>query len=165
MRIARFAGIIESFVRPPARVLEIGAGEGLLAARLAQDGFDVVALDRTSRGTFSIVESSFEEYGAPAGAFDCIASQLVLHHVHDLDAALRKIATLLARGGIIAIDDYGWERSGDPAFRADRSDLHRADKMLPALRRRFKELYYDDHPYFDEGAGNDDLGFTFIGTV
>lgn len=163
MRIARFAGVIENFVRPPARVLEIGAGEGLLAARLAQDGYRVVALDRALRSTFPIVESSFEEYEAPAGSFDCIASQLVLHHVHSLDRALRKIAMLLSAGGIIAIDDYGWERSDDPVFRSDRCDLHRSDMMLAALRSQFTEIFYEDHAYFDEGAGEDSLGFTFIG--
>lgn len=163
MRIDRFAGTLERFVRPPARVLEIGAGEGLLAARLTQDGYEVVALDRALRSTFPIVESSFEEYDAPAGSFDCVASQLVLHHVADLDPALSKIAMLLVPGGFIAIDDYGWERSDDPVFRADRSDLHRSDTMIAALRSYFTQAFYEDHAYFDEGAGNDSLGFTFIG--
>lgn len=162
-RTGRFAGVIERFTEPPARVLEIGAGEGLLAARLAQDGYKVVAIDRTLRSLHPIVESSFEEYDAPDASFDCIASQLVLHHVHDLEAALRKIAMLLAPGGILAIDDYGWERSGDAAFRSERSDLHRGDTMLAALRSHFREVFYDDHAYFDEGAGSDELGFTFVG--
>lgn len=162
-RTTRFAQIIERYVQAPAAVLEIGAGEGLLAARLAQDGYNVIALDLALRSFFPIVESSFEEYDAPAQSFDCIASQLVLHHVRDIDAVLRKIAMLLKPGGIIAIDDYGWERSDDPAFRADRSDLHRSDTMLSALRAHFSERYYDDHAYSGEGAGRDRLGFTFIG--
>ena len=162
-RTARFAEILERYVRPPARILEIGAGEGLLAARLAQDGYDVVALDLALRSFFPVVESSFEQYDAPAGSFNCIASQLVLHHVRDIGAVLRKIALLLAPGGIVAIDDFGWERSEDPAFRADRSDLHPSGTMLAALRANFAERYYDDHPYFAEGAGSDSLGFTFVG--
>lgn len=163
-RTARFANLLLERLPPHARILEIGAGEGLLAKQLAAAGHDVVALDTHLRSTFPIVETSFENYDAPAHSFDCIAAQLVLHHVPDLKAALDKIGALLKPTGIVAIDDYGWERSTDEAFRRERSDLHTSQAMLAALRAHFTQTYYADHAYFSDGAGDDGLAFTFIGT-
>jgi GrpB-like predicted nucleotidyltransferase (UPF0157 family) len=162
-RIDDFARIIMQHVCAPARILEIGAGQGELAHKLTAAGYEIVALDRHLRSTFPVVESSFEEYEERPRSFDCIAAQLVLHHLDNLEAALMKAATLLRPGGVLAIDDYGWERSDDAAFRAERSDLHTAEAMLRALRSHFSEVAYFDHAYFDEGAGTDRLGFTFIG--
>lgn len=164
-RVDAFASLLLARLPPQGRVLEIGAGEGLLAEKLAAEGHDVVALDRDLRSTFPITEGTFEEYDAPANSFDCIAAQLVLHHADDLGGMLEKISQLLKPHGILAIDDYGWERSDDPAFRADRADLHTSQTMLHALRKRFRELYYADHAYFNDGAGDDSLAFTWIGTL
>lgn len=163
-RVAQFADALLRHLPERSRVLEIGAGEGLLASRLAAAGHDVVALDTDLRSTFAIVESSFEDYDAPPQSFDCIVAQLVLHHAADLDAMVDKIARLLKAGGLIAIDDYGWERSDDPSFRAERSDLHTSGAMLAALRARYDELSYADHALLNDGAGDDELAFTFLGT-
>jgi GrpB-like predicted nucleotidyltransferase (UPF0157 family) len=162
-RVARFAALLERYLLRHARVLEIGAGEGLLAAKLAAAGYDVVAIDTQLRSTFPIVETSFEDYDAPAQSFDCVAAQLVLHHAADPKATLDKIARLLKPQGLIAIDDYGWERSDDPQFRDDRRDLLTSTAMLAALRSRFEEMYYADHAYFHDGAADDAIGFSFIG--
>jgi 2-polyprenyl-3-methyl-5-hydroxy-6-metoxy-1,4-benzoquinol methylase len=163
-RIDDFKAVLTMFVPAGGRVLEIGAGEGLLAQTLARAGYQVTALEPRPRGgAFPVVASSFEAFEAPGGSFDCVCAQLVLHHIADLPATLEKIASLLRPGGVLAIDDYGWERSEDAAFRADRADLHTAETMLPALRAASDEIYYADHAYFDEGAGTDKLGFTFVG--
>lgn len=164
-RIEAFAAVLQRYVAPHSRILEIGAGEGELAQTLANAGHTVVALDVHLRSRFPVLEQSFEEYAAPARLFDCIAAQLVLHHAEDLGAMLEKAAALLRRGGTIAIDDYGWERSADEAFRAERADLHTSGRMLEALRARFRETFYADHAYFEDGAGTDRLGFTFIGRL
>jgi GrpB-like predicted nucleotidyltransferase (UPF0157 family) len=164
-RVDAFATLLLARLPSHARVLEIGAGEGLLAANLAAEGHDVVALDRDLRSTFPVTEVAFEDYDAPAKSFDCIVAQLVLHHAHDLQEMLEKISQLLKPHGIIAIDDYGWERSDDPAFRKDRADLHTSQTMLHALRERFTELFYADHAYFNDGAADDFLAFTWIGTL
>lgn len=164
-RVDRFAAILQQHLPPDANVLEIGAGEGLLAARLAAAGYDVIAIDTQLRSMFPILETSFEEYNSRPHSFDCITAQLWLHHAHDLNAALDKIAGLLKPGGILAIDDYGWERSDDPTFRNDRADLYTSEAMLHALRERFNEQLYEDHAYFKDGAGDDSLAFTFLGTL
>lgn len=164
-RVDAFARIVSEFAPHRARVLEIGAGEGLLAARLASQGFTVVALDTQLRSRYPIVECSFEAYEAPAQSFDCVAAQLVLHHADSLEATLDKARSLLRPHGIIAIDDYGWERSRNEGYRAERADLHRSDRMLEALRARFSQAYYADHAFIQDGEGTANLGFTFIGRL
>ncbi len=64
---------------------------------------------------------------------------------------------------MVAIDDYGWERSNDAAYREQRRDLHTSEAMLSALRERFHEVYYADSGYISDGTQNDSLGFTFLG--
>lgn len=164
-RIERFAEIVLRHTPPRARILEIGAGEGLLAARLAAAGHEVVALDTQLRSMFPIVESSFEDFQAPAHSFACIVAQLVLHHAGDLNETLDKIVCLLKPGGIIAIDDYGWERSTNEQFREQRSDLLTSGVMLSALKQRFTEIFYDDHEGVTDGTDNDRLAFTFLGRL
>jgi len=162
-RIERFAAGLLEHLPERARILEIGAGEGLLAARLAAAKHDVIALDTQLRSMFPVFEQSFEDYEAPPQSFDCIAAQLVLHHAKCVEELLDKALSLLKPNGLIAIDDYGWERSTDEVFRRDRSDLHTSEAMLAALRERFEQIVYEDHAYFKDGAGEDSLAFTFIG--
>lgn len=164
-RIDYFASLLLEHLPPNARVLEIGAGEGLLAQRLAEEGHDVVALDTQLRSFYPVTEISFQAYDAGNARFDCVAAQLVLHHLDDLDATLTKVERLLQPRGIVAIDDYGWERSGDTAYREQRRDLHTSELMLSALREHFEQTLYREHAYVRGAEGDGPLGFTFLGTV
>lgn len=162
-----FADAILERVPAGARILEIGCGEGQLTQALRHAGCEVTPIDPKRRAPFEVVPVSFEDYDAPPQHFDCIATQLVLHHVADLETFLDKARRLLRLGGIIAIDDYGWERPNNEVtqeWRDDRSDLHTSVAMLNALEKRFTRAYYTDHAYFDDGAGIDKLAFTFIGS-
>jgi len=94
---------------------------------------------------------------------------LVLHHAADLEATVAKMADVLAPEGIVAIDDYGWERLDDDspeatAWRKDREDLHTSASMLAALDRAFERTHYHDHAYLDDGRGSDRIAFTYVGT-
>lgn len=162
-RIEYFASVLTDHLPRAARVLEIGAGEGLLAQRLDAADHDVVAIEPQLRSIFPITEVSFEAFDAANASFDCVAAQLVLHHVDDLDATLAKIERLLAPGGLVAIDDYGWERSRDTAYREQRRDLHTSEAMLSALGKRFNETLYAEHAYVKGAEGDGPLGFTFLG--
>lgn len=164
-RIEYFADLLLQHLPRASRVLEIGAGEGLLAQRLTDAGHEVIALEPQLRSFFPITESSFEAYEAPDASFDCIAAQLVLHHVDDLEATLAKVERLLTPGGIIAMDDYGWERSHDATFREQRRDLHTSEAMLSALRKRFDEAFYAEHGYVKGAEGDRPLGIMFLGKV
>jgi SAM-dependent methyltransferase len=168
-RIETFGDLLLARLAPGSRVLEIGCGAGELASKLSLGGLDVTAIDRTPRAEFPSIARSFEEYDSRGRRFDCIVAMLVLHHVDDLDGTIAKMASLLTRPGFVAIDDYGWERRVETdeetkAWRADRGELHTSVAMLSALDRCFKRTLYKDHPYFDEGQGEDRLAFTYVGT-
>lgn len=178
-RIESFAKQIMQAVPTGAKVLEVGAGEGVLAQTLATAGYEVIAVDRKQGSTFPTLICDFADYDAGSDTFDCVIASLVLHHAPDLEQMLVKMRALLKPGGIVAIDDYGWERLDEaPArarwgsawesetqkWRAERVSLHRSRDMLSVLDRYFSRQVYYNHAYFDDGAGSDRLAFTFIGT-
>ena len=59
----------------PARVLEIGAGDGTLAAALREDGYDVLAIDPA--GGDGILQVPLLELDAPAAFFDAAVAVVV----------------------------------------------------------------------------------------
>jgi SAM-dependent methyltransferase len=165
-RVLAFAKAILERVPANARILEIGAGEGQLTQLLRDAGCNVTPLDPKPRAAFDVITLRFEDFEAEPQSYDCIATQLVLHHAEDLDALLNKAQKLLKADGILAIDDYGWERASDDVsdeWRNERRDLYTSEVMLEALRACFMQTYYADHAYFGDGAGDDSLAFTFIG--
>lgn len=167
-RIETFADLLLARLAPGSRAFEIGCGAGELATKLSLSGLDVTAIDRAPRAEFPAIARSFEAYDSEGRTFDCIIAMLVLHHVDDLDGTVARMASLLSPGGFVAIDDYGWERRDESsaearAWRADRADLHTSVAMLASLDRFFERSLYKDHPYFDEGQGEDRLGFTYLG--
>ena len=63
---------------PPARVLEVGAGDGELASLLADAGYDVVAIDPASTGGVVRPVALHELDEAP---FDAAVAVVSLHHL------------------------------------------------------------------------------------
>ena len=167
-RIETFGELLLARLAAGTRVLEIGCGAGELASKLSLGGLDVTAIDRAPRAEFPALARSFETYDSGGRTFDCVIAMLVLHHVDDLEGTIAKMSSLLTRSGFVAIDDYGWERRDETdeearAWRAERAGLHTSAAMLAALDRRFERTLYKDHPYFDEGQGEDRLAFTYFG--
>ena len=102
------------------RILEIGCGSGELAAALAADGFQVIAIDSDpecaaqarSRG----VDARLMIWPGPLnGRFDAILFTRSLHHVEDLAGSVAAAAEALNPGGRIIVEDFraegGSERS------------------------------------------------------
>lgn len=101
----------------PARVLEVGCGEGELARALAHAGHSVTAIDprgpeRASERTpenLVFQRVGIEDLPDP-GPFDYVVAVLSLHHVEDLSKALDKVAGLLAADGALIVVEFAWER-------------------------------------------------------
>jgi SAM-dependent methyltransferase len=98
---------------PPARVLEVGAGEGELAAALGAAGYDVTAID--PRGGPGVTQVALEDLDAPAGSFDAAVAMVSLHHVVPLGRSLRRLAEVLRRGARLVVDEMAIERFDERA--------------------------------------------------
>jgi SAM-dependent methyltransferase len=103
---------VVAFVRaslpgPPARVLEVGAGDGSLAAALRDAGHDVVAIDPA--GEPPVLAVALDDYEDRPRSFDAAVAVVSLHHVVPLGRSLRALAGLLKRGAPLVVDEFdGW---------------------------------------------------------
>jgi SAM-dependent methyltransferase len=140
----------------PARVLEVGCGEGELAFALARAGFDVLAIDPEPPDGPLFRRTTIEELDEP-GPFDAVVASRSLHHVADLAVALDKFVELLRAGGLVVIDDFGWERLEDASakrvgialeeWRDEHDHLHTCEAMLSELDARFNRRSFSWEPY------------------
>lgn len=94
---------------PPARVLEVGCGRGELAQALHERGFEITAIDPDAPNGPIFRKVMLEEFSDDRG-FDAVVASLSLHHVHDLDAGLGTIASLLPPGGPLVLEEFATER-------------------------------------------------------
>jgi SAM-dependent methyltransferase len=104
------AGDLHAFVRanlpgPPARVLEIGAGDGELARTLGGAGYDVFAIDPEPGGE-NVRACALRELDEPPASFDAALAVVSLHHVEPLAESLQRLATVLVPGAPIVIDEF-----------------------------------------------------------
>ncbi|MEE6274611.1 class I SAM-dependent methyltransferase [Georgenia wangjunii] len=108
---------------PQLRLLEYGAGTGLVSQALA-DRVGPVTLADNSSGMRAVLKEKvdagvlpgarvwdldLESQPAPDETFDLIVTSLVLHHVRDLGRVLRSFAELLAPGGHLCVVDLDRE--------------------------------------------------------
>ncbi|HJP78194.1 MAG TPA: class I SAM-dependent methyltransferase [Pseudonocardiaceae bacterium] len=99
---------------PGARVLEAGCGRGALAAALAELGYDVTGVDRSTEAAAATRERGVRvieaDLGDVTGEYDVVLFTRSLHHAENLDEMLAHAATLLVPGGQIVIEEFAWER-------------------------------------------------------
>jgi SAM-dependent methyltransferase len=109
---------VVAFVRgalpaPPARVLEVGAGDGTLAAALRDAGYDVVALD--PEGGDGILAVPLHELDAPATSFDAAVAIVSLHHIQPLARSARRLGEVLKPGAPLVVDEMDVDRLDERA--------------------------------------------------
>ena len=98
----------------PARVLEIGAGDGELAAALSAAGYEVVAIDPGSEAENVRRVALHELDDEP---FDAAVAVVSLHHVEPLGESLERLAALVRPGGLLVVDEVDFERLDERAAR------------------------------------------------
>jgi ubiquinone/menaquinone biosynthesis C-methylase UbiE len=149
-------------VAPGTRAIELGAGTGLLGLaileRVGPERLAELTLTDPSSGMLDVARAKVRGRALagvrvepfdmatdqlPTGApFDLVISLLVLHHVEDTAAALRGVARLVRRGGLIAISDLDTE---DGSFHtAEAEGIHHHGFDRDALRRLTEEAGFDD---------------------
>lgn len=144
-------------------MLEVGCGSGELARALAAAGHDVLAIDPAAPAGPIFRKTTIEELDEP-GPFDAVVASRSLHHVHDLDAVLSKLARLAP---LLVLDEFAWDRLDEPTarwydeqrrrsatppppaseWRRRHGDLHGFDALRSALDRHFDEREFSFVPY------------------
>jgi SAM-dependent methyltransferase len=144
---------VAAFVRaalppPPARVLEVGAGRGDLAAALRDAGWDVVAIDPAADGAPGVEPVALADLEAAEGEFAAAVAVVSLHHVEPLAASCERLGELVRPGGRLVVDEFDVDRFDERAARwmaAQRTaagfDLHGDPADWPAdLREHLHPL-------------------------
>jgi SAM-dependent methyltransferase len=101
------AFVRSSLPEPPARVLEIGAGEGELAVALEACGYEVTAIDPAAEPDGPVHPLALIEAD---GRFDAAVAVVSLHHVDPLEASCAHLASLLAPGAVLVMDEIDSQR-------------------------------------------------------
>ena len=157
-RAARVAAAIEDTVplELTDRLVDVGAGTGLLGLALVDDVREVVLLDPSAGmievATEKLTTSGLRSVSAlrhdllvdppPADPFDVAVSLLVLHHLEDTAAALAAIRQLLVPGGRIALADLDTE---DGSFHsADAEGIHHRGFDRAAVAKLAKSVGFVD---------------------
>src|SRR3954462_9261778 len=97
--------VLANLPAPPARVLEVGAGEGDLANDLRVAGYDEVAIDPEPRGD-GVRAGALHEPDKPAAPFDAAVAVVSLHHVEPLEPSCTRLAEVLRPGAPLLVDEF-----------------------------------------------------------
>jgi len=121
-------------MRPGMKALEYGSGTALLSFELRDQFAEITLMDNSREMTQvareKIADQRVEnmkplffdlEHEDFTGKFDIIYSQMVMHHVNDIDAMLAKFYSLLNPGGYLATADLYAE---DGTFHSDGFNGH-----------------------------------------
>lgn len=109
-----FTEFVLSHLPPaPVRVLEVGAGRGELTRALAAAGHDALGIDPAAPAEPLFRRIKLEDLEAEE-IFDAVVAARTLHHVRDLDLALDRIAAHLPPGGLVLVDELGWDLLDEP---------------------------------------------------
>jgi SAM-dependent methyltransferase len=126
--------IRDNLPEPPARVIEVGAGEGELAAALRGLGYDVLAIDPRAASAPGVVRLALHEVDEPPASFDAAVAVLSLHHVNPLPESCERLAELLRPGGRLVVDEFDTECLDERAARwwwRHQADVHGAHPHDP----------------------------------
>lgn len=159
VRARTFDAFVKHVVRPmaraagrPLRVLDLGAGNGWLSARLSIEGHSCAAIDIRddmvdglgaaagfpAAADFERVIASFNELPFAADGADLAVFNAALHYATDLGAVLAEAARVVRPGGRIAILDspfYSRAEDGDAMVAEKHAAAHanfgdRAESLL-----------------------------------
>jgi ubiquinone/menaquinone biosynthesis C-methylase UbiE len=110
-----YDALLDSMVPPGARrAIDVGCGDGFLAARLAQRLPDVTALDtdaavlQRAQARFAAVpirwvHGDVMTADLSRAGFDAVLSNAALHHMDHTGAALERMAGLVSAGGTLGV--------------------------------------------------------------
>jgi SAM-dependent methyltransferase len=148
--LERFGPFRDLYAAPPGRLLDVGCGQGELAAEFIARGWTAAGIEPSAAAARAASRAGVEMHvgtlsDAPfaPGSFDAVTFNHSLEHVPDPLGDLRAAARLVRPGGIVAVsvpNFGGWERRvfGTRWFQLDlpRHLNHFDRRSLPALAER-----------------------------
>ncbi len=132
--------------RRKIRVLDCGAGTGNLSLKFIAKGWDVTAVDISSRmltvlkskcenaiESLTVVHSDIDKFlDSQSGVFDVVAFGATLHHLPDYLTSLKLASQVLNAGGVLYV-------TGEPnsTVQVSRSEclLNRLDEVINVIRK------------------------------
>lgn len=101
--------LLQEHVPPPARIVDLGCGNGAFALRAADAGYDVVLVDREPPADLGFATWSFDfntsaRYADAIGAsYDAVVGIEVIEHLESPYRFLRQLQGLLRPGGALLV--------------------------------------------------------------
>ena len=133
----------------PARVLEVGCGQGELTTALAVEGYDVLGIDPLAPEGERFRRIRLEDLEPEEGLFDAVFASHSLHHIRDLDHALDRIVSLLGPRGLLVLDEHGWdladEATLDWLWNQQRALASAGHGEAPASLEAFRDEWQAEH--------------------
>ena len=123
------AYVAANLPEPPARVLEVGAGDGRLGRALRAVGYDVLAIDPGSESE-DVRPVALVDLDEPGGSFAAAIAIVSLHHVNPLEDSCRRLGELVADQVHIVHQAVRPEEH--------RRHLHPLDQIVAALEPHFE---------------------------
>jgi len=132
-----FSLLLERYVRPGMRVLEVGAAKAWASQHLVPLGCEYVATDilddakiglgrgvfyEARVGRFGRVQADGEHLPFESGSFDLVYCVAALHHALDLVAMVREMARVTRRGGWVCALNEGTRALGAPGDVPDQAE-------------------------------------------
>jgi 2-polyprenyl-3-methyl-5-hydroxy-6-metoxy-1,4-benzoquinol methylase len=140
---------------PPARVIDLGAGEGAFTLRLKEAGYECRAAELVP-GRFQVAGVPCQaldlnaDFAAAAGrTFDIVVAQEIIEHLENPRHFLRECRKLVAPGGLILLttpnieDVYSRVRfmlSGRFSFFSE-ADYHSSGHLVPLASWQLRQIF------------------------
>ena len=108
------ADFVEAAIPATSSCLDVGCGDGLVAAELINRGHQILAIDnnveaveKAKANGVNVIQSSLNDFQHEP--FDRIILSRALHHMPPLVETLNRLDNLLAPKGHLIIEDFGFE--------------------------------------------------------
>lgn len=114
---SEYAEVRRVIPQTPGRVLDLGAGNGILSWALASDGWEVTAVEpdpsnligagairilaEQTNASITVIEAMGEDIPLESAGFDLVVARQVLHHAKDLQVFCSEMARLSGIGATI----------------------------------------------------------------
>lgn len=161
----------------PARILDVGCGDGESTRWLTESGWDALGVDPDAPDEARFLRARIQDLAA-ADPFDAALAIRSLHHVGGLEAAVDSLASALRPGARLVVFEYAIEAIDEralrwnaqhglpaPTNRGSASDVTPLGEVREALGRRFLTLADDPAPYLCREAGRPELEPAELGAI